>query len=173
MRPTRHATPTADAHRWVAQMQKLSQPLDSRQGTEQAVICFGKCLATQTDKTLCAVYALIAIIALVATWSNNIGFMRQPENRDVLSWYRALYANQAAASFTNDLLMLALAGCIFMVIEARRLKMRFVWIYILLSGLVAISVMFPLFLIARQITISKLRVQQSTLESASIAGSSR
>ncbi len=128
---------------------------------------------TRSEKTLCAVYALIAIIALVATWSNNIGFMLQPENRDVLSWYRALYANQAAASFTNDLLMLALAGCIFMAIEARRLNMRFVWIYILLSGPVAISVMFPLFLIARQITISKLRVQQSAPESASIAGSSR
>jgi len=85
---------------------------------------------TRFDKILCAVYALIAVIALVATWSNNIGFMLQPENRDWLSWYRAVYANQAAASFTNDLFMLGLAGGIFMVVEARRLNIRFVWIYI-------------------------------------------
>src|SRR3990172_7747038 len=38
-----------DAHRWVAKRQRLSQPLDIRQGTEQAVICFGKCLATKTE----------------------------------------------------------------------------------------------------------------------------
>lgn len=85
---------------------------------------------TRSEKTLCAVYALIALIALVATWSNNIGFMLQPENRAVVSWYRALYMNQAMASFTNDLLLVALAGCIFMAMEARRLNMRFVWIYI-------------------------------------------
>lgn len=128
---------------------------------------------TRFEKILCAVYVLIAVIALVGTWSNNIGFMLQPENRDLLSWYRAVYANQAAASFTNDLLMLGLAGSIFMVVEAQRLNMRFVWVYILLSGPIAISVMFPLFLIARQITISKLRVQSSAPENRSIAGSSR
>lgn len=127
---------------------------------------------TRSEKILCAVYAIIAVIALVATWSNNIGFMLQPGNQSLLSWYRALYANQAAASFVNDLFMLTSAGCIFMVVEARRLNIRFVWIYILLSGPIAISVMFPLFLIARQITMAQQRNQQSALESASIAGSS-
>ena len=126
---------------------------------------------TRSEKILCAGYAIIAGIALVATWSNNIAFMLQPENRDVLSWYHALYVNHAAASFTNDLLMLALAGCIFMAFEGHRLHMRFVWVYILLSGPIAVSVMFPLFLIARQITMSQHRAEQSTLERASIADS--
>ena len=127
---------------------------------------------TRSEKILCGVYAIITVVALVATWSNNIAFMLQPENQDALSFYRALYANQAAASFTNDLLLYALAGFIFMALEARRLHMRHVWVYILLSLLIAVSVMFPVFLIARQITMSQQRVQQSVLERSPIAGSS-
>lgn len=116
---------------------------------------------TRSEKILCAVYALVAAVALVATWTNNIAFMLQPENQNVFSWYRALYANPAAASFTNDLLLVALAACIFMAHEARRLHMRFVWIYILFSFVIAVSVMFPLFLIARQIAISQSHPERS------------
>ena len=110
---------------------------------------------TRSEKLLCLVYAIIAVIALITTWSNNLAFMAQPENQNIRSWIDALYVNHAAASFTNDLLMLGLAGCIFMAVEGWRLHMRFVWAYILLSGPTAISFTFPLFLIARQITLSR------------------
>lgn len=127
---------------------------------------------TRSEKIICGVYAFIAVVALIATWSNNIAFFLQPENQNVLSFYRALYANPAAASFTNDLLLYALTGCIFMALEARRLHMRYVWVYILLSLLIAVSVMFPLFLIARQITISQQRVQASARGRSTITDSS-
>ena len=126
---------------------------------------------TRFEKLICVIYAIIALVALVATWSNNIAFMLQPENRTIWSWYEAVYANRAAASFTNDLFMLGLAGGIFMLVEARRLQMRFVWVYILLSGPIAISVMFPLFLIARQSRVAQHRAQGSSPEMASLAGS--
>ncbi len=119
---------------------------------------------TRSEKILCVVYAIIAFVALIATWSNNIAFMLQPENQSVSSWYYALYANSAAASFTNDLLMLAGAVGIFMVFEGRRLHIRYFWVYILLSGPIAMSVMFPLFLIARQITLSQHRAKQPDLD---------
>jgi Terpene cyclase DEP1 len=119
---------------------------------------------TRSEKIICGVYAAIAVIALVMTWSNNIAFMLEPENQNAWSFFRALYANGATASITNDLLLYALAGSIFMVLEARRLHMRNVWVYILLSLLIAVSVMFPLFLIARQIRISRQRVPQSAME---------
>jgi hypothetical protein len=38
----------------------------------------------------------------------------------------------------------------WMVLEARRLGIRHVWVYVLLSFPIAISVMFPLFLAARE-----------------------
>jgi hypothetical protein len=115
---------------------------------------------TRSEKTLCIVYAVIAVVALAATQVNNIAFFLQPQNGGAVGFVFALYANSAAASFTNDLLLYALAGCIFMVTEARRLGIRYVWVYLLLSGLIAVSVMFPLFLIARQYELSRQRASQ-------------
>jgi Terpene cyclase DEP1 len=112
---------------------------------------------TRSEKILCTIYAIIAVVALFATWVNNIAFMRDPENWQLASWYNALYANYAAASFINDLFALGIAVCVFMVVEGMRLKIRFFWLYILLSGLTAISFTFPLFMIARQFKIAQNR----------------
>jgi hypothetical protein len=114
---------------------------------------------TRSEKLLCWVYALIATVSLVATWSNNLAFLAHPENWSISSWTRALYANPAAASFMNDLFGLGVAVTICMVVEARRLRIPHLWFYLLLSPLVAISVAFPLFLIARQRVIAQQRAQ--------------
>jgi len=58
--------------------------------------------------------------------------------------------NPAAASLSIDLAFFGLAAVIWMVVEARRLQIPWVWAYVVLSFLIAISVTFPLFLIARQ-----------------------
>jgi hypothetical protein len=39
--------------------------------------------------------------------------------------------------------------------EAHRLDIRFVWLYVVLSFVIAVSVMFPLFLIARQRALAR------------------
>ena len=116
---------------------------------------------TRNDKLICATYAVIALVALPATWINNLAFMAQPDSGGVVGFLRATHANAAAASFANDLLLLTVAACIFMALEARRLGVRHVWIYIVLAFLVAISVTFPLFLIARQIKVAKSRAPGS------------
>jgi hypothetical protein len=113
---------------------------------------------TRSEKILCVVYAIIAVVALFATWVNNIAFMRDPENWKVQSWYNALYANYLAASFINDLFALGIAVCVFMVVEGVRLKIRFFWLYILPSGPTAISFTFPLFMIARQLKMAQQRI---------------
>jgi hypothetical protein len=101
-------------------------------------------------RRLCVVYALIAIGALFATWSQNLAFFAASADAGILDFIAGGYANPAAASLTNDLLFLLLAAIVFMVSEARRLGIRFVWLYVALSFVVAISVTFPLFLIARE-----------------------
>ncbi|EKF75572.1 hypothetical protein A11A3_01837 [Alcanivorax hongdengensis A-11-3] len=114
-------------------------------------------MMTRNEKILCGVYGAIAAIALVATWTHNLAFMAQPENRGATSFILALYVNHASASIANDILLYCLAGFIFMVHEARRLGIRFVWLYIVLSMGIAVSVMFPLFLIARQVALARQR----------------
>jgi hypothetical protein len=109
------------------------------------------------DKIICGIYATIAIGALPATWINNIAFMTQAENSSVVDFIKAAYVNPAAASLTNDLFFVAFAATMFMIIEGRRLGIRYLWLYLILSPLIAISVTFPLFLLARHIQLNSDR----------------
>jgi hypothetical protein len=109
------------------------------------------------DKIICVVYSSIAIVALPATWINNIAFMTQANNSSMFDFVRAVYINPAAASLTNDLLLVAFAACMFMVLEGRRLGIRYLWLYLVLSALIAISVTFPLFLLARHLKLASER----------------
>ncbi len=104
-------------------------------------------------KLLCAVYAAIALVALVATWSQNILFLSS--GGSFFGFWEATKANPASRSVTVDIALLLLAVAILMVIEARRLGVRFVWAYILGGFLIAISVTFPLFLLARELRLEK------------------
>jgi Terpene cyclase DEP1 len=71
---------------------------------------------TTKDKLICAIYALIALLAIPATWINNIAFMKQPNN-SFMDFVNAAYVNTAAASLSNDLLFIAIAVSMFMAIS--------------------------------------------------------
>jgi Terpene cyclase DEP1 len=112
------------------------------------------------DKLICTTYGSIALLALPATWINNIAFMQQPNN-SLMDFINAAYVNAAAASLSNDLLFIAIAASVFMAVEGKRVGVRFVWLYLVLSGVVAISVTFPLFLLARHIKIAQVQAEQT------------
>jgi hypothetical protein len=104
-------------------------------------------------KLLCAAYAAIALVALIATWSQNILFFNG--GGSLLGFWEATKANPASRSITVDIALLLLSVAILMVIEARRLGVKFVWAYIIGGFLIAISVTFPLFLLARELRLAK------------------
>ena len=104
-------------------------------------------------RILCVVYAAIALVALIATWSQNIAFFR--DGGSFWGFFEALKVNPASRSFTVDIALLLLAVAILMVIEARRLGVKFVWAYIIGGFVIAISVTFPLFLLARELRLEK------------------
>jgi hypothetical protein len=110
----------------------------------------------RSRRILCLFYAVTALLALLGTWHQNLSYFRPHEGwllGFVLAtgrfWVETL-ATPASTSITVDLGLLLLPLCALMVIEARRVGIRFVWLYIVLGVLVAISVTFPLFLIARE-----------------------
>ena len=109
-------------------------------------------------KVLCTVYAAISLVALIATWSQNILFFRG--GGSFMGFWEATKANPASRSITVDIALLLLAVAILMVIEARRLGVKFVWAYILGGFLIAISVRFPLFLLARELRLEKTDATQ-------------
>lgn len=109
---------------------------------------------TQTRRILCWFYALVALAALVATWSQNIAHFQA--GRTFLDYIDDLTLTASSRSFSVDLGFLLLAGVALMVAEARRLAMGWtVWLYVALSFVIAISVTFPLFLIARELRLAK------------------
>ena len=104
-------------------------------------------------RLLCGTYYAIALIALIATWRQNLAFQSDIGGNLVetfAQFWPALLESRPSASITVDIFLFALAAVIWMVLEARRLQVRYVWLYVLFGILIAISVTFPLFLVARE-----------------------
>jgi hypothetical protein len=125
-------------------------------------------------KVLCVVYGLIGLIALVGCWGNNVQYLNL--HLGILGvnahfWGETL-VNPASRSITIDLLFLSLAAIIWMLLEARRLSMRGVWIYVLLGAFVAISAAFPAFMIHRERSLARRDGSSNagTLSAADVLG---
>ena len=109
-------------------------------------------------KLLCTVYALIAVLTLIGTWGNNlqlmdgeIGFL----GANLLFWEQTL-VNPASRSITVDILGIAMAAVIWMFLEARRLSMRGIWLYLFASIFIAVGAAFPLFLLHRERALARI-----------------
>lgn len=101
-------------------------------------------------KALCVAYGLIALLALVGTWGNNLAYLSLGFVGANTTFWQETLANPASRSITVDLFFLGLPVFVWMVLEARRLGMRGVWLYLVFGFLVAISVTVPIFFINRE-----------------------
>ena len=110
---------------------------------------------TAQQRWLIGFYALVSAAALWATWSQNLQLMTPGAGDPYTAFIEATRVNPASRSITVDVGFLLLAAAAFMVIEARRLGVRFVWLYIVFGFLIAISVTFPLFMIARELRLAR------------------
>lgn len=106
---------------------------------------------------LAIAYLVIAVVGLVATWWFNALAIVQMNDfvTDLIT------SGPAVSSITVDLLVVAVAGSVFILVEARRLRMRFAWLYVVGSALTAFAFTFPLFLAMRQRRITELARAQS------------
>lgn len=91
-------------------------------------------------------YAVLALVGLVATFVLNVWSVVAARNylADIVG------SGPAVSSIGVDLLVVAAAGVVFIVVEARRLGMRRAWLYIVLSAVTAFAFTFPLFLAMRE-----------------------
>lgn len=101
-------------------------------------------------KALCFVYGLIGLLAFVGTWGNGLPYLSLGVVGSNVAFWRDTLVNPASRFLTLDVFFLALAVFVWMVLEARRLGMRGVWLYLLFGLIVAISVTVPIFLINRE-----------------------
>lgn len=110
---------------------------------------------TRNRQYLCLFYGLVATIAFVAIWFEILDHFRSADSLAAVSgaavrFMADMQVNPAARTVTVDLLLLSLAAMAFMLLEARRLGIPFVWAYLALGFVLALSVTFPLFMIARE-----------------------
>jgi hypothetical protein len=106
-----------------------------------------------SSKVLCAVYSVIAIAALIATWSQGLAYLHSLSGQ--IDFWVDARVNAASRFITSDIVYFTLAAAVLMVIEARKLGIKFVWAYILGGVFIAISVVFPLYLIARELRVGR------------------
>lgn len=108
-----------------------------------------------TRKALTGFYILIAVAALVGTWGNNLQMLGGTFVEANVRFWQATLATPVSRSITVDIFWLGLPVNAWMLAEARRLKIRSVWLYLVGSFLIAISVTLPLFLIHRDRVLSR------------------
>ena len=100
------------------------------------------------------VFLLLAIIGYLIP--NALTLLEMVENHNILLWSRpdetltAAFANRISAIFTIDLLLTVPAFFIWSYMEGKKLRMKNVWIYWVLTLLFGLAGSFPLFLWARQ-----------------------
>lgn len=105
-------------------------------------------------KALSWAYGLIAVLAFIGTWGNMVAY-RGLCIRAYVAFWRDSFANPASRFLMADILFFSLAVFTWMVLEARRLHMRWVWLYLILGTLIALSVTIPVFLIFREYALAR------------------
>jgi hypothetical protein len=123
-------------------------------------------------RVLCIVYALTGLVALVGTWGNNIEYLDLGIVGANVHFWQETLVNPASRSITVDILCLALAAIVWMLLEARRLSMRGAWLWVLLGVFVAMGAAFPWFMVHRELVLERREASGSagTLSAADIFG---
>lgn len=101
---------------------------------------------TKNWTPLAVVWLVLALAGLVGTWYFNA--LSIVAARDFIGDW--VGSGSAVSSLTVDLLVVAVAGSILIIVEGRRLGMRFTWLYVVLSAITAFAFTFPLFLAMRE-----------------------
>jgi predicted alpha/beta superfamily hydrolase len=105
------------------------------------------------------IYLTLSILGLVTAWVfNGLAVFEQAD------YLKSWFGSSVDWVLSLDLLIVGGAVITFMLVEARRLKMKRVWLYFLASGLTAMAFTFPLFMFFRERKILKEKLFGGSLE---------
>jgi hypothetical protein len=103
-------------------------------------------------------YGLCAAAGAVVPWYFNLRFMR--ESGELLTpqrWLAEGFVTPLAGSITSDFLIGTIPVLVWMVVEARRLGMRNLWVFVVGTFLVSFAFTCPLFLLLRERHLQRSR----------------
>ena len=100
-------------------------------------------------------YLILAILGLCYTWYFNIQFYLTAEDSSILNFIAQTKTTFPAQSLNADLLVVVVTFLIWYPYEAIKLKIKYWWILIPLTFLIAIAFTLPLFLYLRASKLEK------------------
>ncbi len=104
-------------------------------------------------------YLALSLLGICYTWYYNIQWFQTVEEPSFVQFFKDAQQNFAGKSFGADLTVVCLTFFAFLIPESLRLKIKFWWILIPLTFLIAVAFTFPLFLYMRQVKLEKLNTQ--------------
>jgi predicted alpha/beta superfamily hydrolase len=109
------------------------------------------------------IYFVLAGIGLVTAWWFNA--IASLEGQDYI---KAWFGSAVDWVLSLDLLIVILALVVFMLYEAKKLRMKRVWLYFLASGITAMAFTFPLFMAFRELRKQKIAMAFGKLETFTV-----
>lgn len=95
------------------------------------------------------IYLLLCILGFVLPYSQFVPFLLE-HGLDIKLFFEQLFANRISGFFGMDVAVSSLVLWTFVFWEGTRLKMRYLWAYVVCNLLVGVSFGLPLFLLMRQ-----------------------
>ena len=104
-----------------------------------------------------AFFLILSVMGLITAWVFN-GIASVTGQNYIDAWF----GSAVDWVLSLDLLIVAIAGSALMIFEGRRLGMKRVWLYIVLSGVTAFAFTFPLFLAMRERRLASIDNTQAS-----------
>ncbi|QCR19797.1 DUF2834 domain-containing protein [Agrococcus sp. SGAir0287] len=106
-------------------------------------------------RVLAAVLLVLAAVGAVGTGIHNLAYFGSAD-ASVAGYLEGWFVNAASSSAAVDLLVVASAASIVILVEGARMGWaRWAWVLVVLGGLVAIAFAFPLFLALRELALDR------------------
>jgi len=102
-------------------------------------------------------YLILCVLGIVLPYSQFVPWISE-HGLDPVLFFHELFANRIGGSFGMDVLISAIVLIIFVQVEGRRLGMHRLWIPVVGTLLVGVSLGLPLFLYLRQIELDQSRI---------------
>jgi hypothetical protein len=98
---------------------------------------------------------VFCLLGLVLPYSQFIAWIIEHHALNILMFMHDLFANRIAAFFALDVIVSAVVLLSFIQSEGRRLRMRFLWLPMLGTVFVGVSLGLPLFLYLQQLELDR------------------
>src|SRR5437870_11841811 len=104
-------------------------------------------------------YLAFAVLGLVVLYSQLVPWIMEHHALNMPLFIRDLFANRISAFFAVDVIVSAIVLISFVRIEGTRLGIRLLWLPILATFFVSVSLGFPLFLYLGQCQFDRVAAQ--------------